>query len=223
MKKSIILALGILLAAGLAAAQDHHFSVYLGGGVGVPMSSELKDTWKAGAVYEIGIGYVLQPNLEIFAKFSSSHFRPDKDNFVDVMFNYLLEQTGEDHNINNMSFGGGGDINYYSIVAGAKYYIPAVQSGGVFNPYFIGSAGLTKQRIVDPELVFYEDLLYLKLNMGSDEFGFLGNAGAGIDFNFGSGFNIFVEGKYALHFVDPENTQSFPLTAGFKIALGGLE
>lgn len=223
MRKSVILTLGLLLAAGSVAAQDIQFSAYVGSGIGIPVSSELKDTWKAGGVLEMGLGGQLQPNLEVFAKFGYSHFRPDKDKFVQVMHAYLLEQTGEDHNINNMGFGGGGDLDYYSFVIGAKYFIPAGESGGFFNPYFTCSAGMEKQEMKDPELVFYGDLLYAKLNMGSDNIGVLGNAGVGIDFNFGHGFNAYVEGKYSVHVIDPENTHSFPLTAGLKIALGTEE
>lgn len=223
MRKSIILTLGLLLTAGLVAAQDFHYSVYMGSGIGIPMSSALKDSWNSGEVFEVGFGRMIQPNLEIFARFGYSHFRPDEENYIKDIHAFILDQTGEDYDVSKMGFGGGGDAHYYMFAAGAKYYIPSAKSGGVFNPYFLVSAGLEKQEIANPELVFYGNLLYLEMDMGYDEIGFLGNAGAGIDFDFGGGFNVFIEGKYALHFVDPENTQSFPLTAGFKIALGMLE
>ena len=222
MRKAVILALGLLLVAGSIMAEDYNYSVYLGSGVGIPVSSELKDLWKAGETFEAGVGRRVQDNVEAFVKLGYSHFRPNKEQYLRVLHDFILQQGGQDIYAQSFAVGDGGDARYYSIVAGAKYFIPAAHSGGVFNPYFLGSAGFERLEISNPELV-YQKLLYYNINYGSKNNGFIGNIGLGVDFNFGSGFDAFVEGKYALHFTDPENTQSFPLTAGFKIALGLVE
>ncbi len=222
MRKAVILALGLLLVAGSILAEDYKYSVYLGSGVGIPVSSQLKDLWKAGETFEAGVGRRVQDNVEVFVKFGYSHFRPDKEKYFKVLRDFVLQQGGEDIYLQSYAVGDGGDARYYSVVAGAKYFIPAAHAGGVFNPYFLGSAGFEKLEISNPELV-YQKLLYYKINYGSKNNGFMGNVGLGVDFAFGSGFDAFIEGKYALHFTDPENTQSFPITVGFKIALGMIE
>jgi hypothetical protein len=221
MKKALLLFV-LLMLATMCCGQDLKPSLYVASGFGTPVSAEIKDGWKSGEILEAGFGWVVQPNVELFASFSYNHFRPEELDYIKQAKAVVEENLGHEVDISQIEFGGGADLKIYCANVGAKYYVPTSSSTGRIKPYFVGSVGYEIQDISDAEMIFSK-YYYEDLELPDGENGFNLNFGAGFNLDLGYNANLFVEGKYALHFVDPKNLQSFPLTAGFKVFLGSVE
>ncbi len=187
MKKLALLGILIVAFAVSAPAQTTRpFSIYAGGGIGIPISADdFKDLHDMGFHGKIGIGYRLPsaPGLELIGKFEYHTFGASDENLADSDFRPLLF---------------GADAKY-------AFGLPTAPT----KPYVLGGLGLAAWEFTDGE--DDEELVDEELD-GSDLYL---NFGAGVDLKPGDAFGIFIEGRYVILLTEGDATSFIPITAGF--------
>ncbi|MBN2227013.1 MAG: outer membrane beta-barrel protein [candidate division Zixibacteria bacterium] len=213
MRKIIILS--VLFCALIVTAQAQTEKpkpiLFFGGGMGLPMGPDLfKDFWKSGIGIGGGVGFEVNPNIELQAAIYYNNFPTDEDAFLD----YIADMIGEDPTGLSLD---GGSTRIIEAMANAKYKLGGSNSSSSVKPYVLGGAGFANLSFSDvtasyegeTETVTFESTTKLALNIG-----------AGADFMVGPKIGIFVEGKYSMVFTEGDATNYVPIRAGMTFKLG---
>jgi hypothetical protein len=187
MKKLALLGILIVgLAAAAPAQTTRPFGIYVGGGIGFPISpDEFKDLHDMGFHGKIGVSYRFPsaPGFELMGKFEYHTFGASDENLADSDFRPLLF---------------GADAKY-------AFGLPTAPT----KPYVLGGLGLAAWEFTDGD---DDELIDEELD-GSDLYL---NFGAGVDLTPGEAFGVFIEGRYVMLLTEGDATTFVPITAGFK-------
>jgi len=191
-------------AAATGTEKVKRVSIYLGGGIALPMSpSSFSDFWSMGYSFGGGLGYAFSPSLAFVGQVDYNNFALDGD--------AILEQSG---------FGGmgisisGGSASIFSISGNLRAnLIPTPNS---LSPYFIGGIGYAT--------VSTGDFTLSGGGQSITEGGFSESHmsvlfGVGLDIPASEALDVFLEGKYGIVFTEDQTSNYIPLRAGVKIKL----
>ena len=208
--KKLVLVLVILLAITATSSAEQKLKpvVYLGGGIAMPMGPELfKDYWKMGIGFGGGLGFQLNPNMELIASVYYNQFGLDDDKLLTDL------DAPDDVTID------GAEFKAIEILADFKYMFSSGQGASKLKPFIIGGLGFGNIKFADATVTGDDEEVELPFGDISETkvmFGF----GAGLDYMISPKAAIWFQGRFNMISTEGESTTYLPIRAGVKFLLG---
>ncbi len=232
MRKAVLLAVVIFFVAMTASSQIRP-TLYGGGGLGLPSSGQLSDWWKTGPNFGGSFGIRINPMFEISARFHYNSFPVDEPTFRKIFVDSLL-QVIEDlgyqippellEEFLSVLKIEGPTMKLIEFGVDVRFFIPIGENGGPFRPFLLAGAGGTQKSLGNITASFFGESI-----TGSAQDILPVPDETGISFCFGGGFNymfapmigMYIEGRYNILMVDPENYGWFQARGGLCLEFGG--
>ncbi len=208
MKKLVLVAfLIIAVAATCSAEQKLNPVLYLGGGISMPIGPQVfKDYWKMGVGFGGGIGFQLNPNMELIADIYYNQFSFDDSKFLSD-----IGVTGA--SVDGLEF------KMLEVMADFKYAFTSGQGESKFKPFLIGGVGIGAAKFADATVT--GDLGTKTVPASSiSESKVMFGAGAGFDYMFSPKAAFWLLGRFNIVSTSGESTTYLPVRAGVKFMLG---
>lgn len=213
--KKVVFAVALMFILTVGANAQIKPVAYAGGGVGMPMSGELSDYWKMGINFGGAFGIQISPMFELTARLHFNPFPIDADEFRDILEAEIGMPIPDEVEID------GPTMKLMEIGLDARLYIPTGGPESPFKLFVVGGVGSTQRSLGDitvsymdeSETMSGEDLLP-KESGGSFCFG------GGFGYDFDPMIGMYMEGRYVMLMVDPENYGWLQLRAGIKFTFG---
>ena len=215
----LFVAAGLAILSGSARAQgEGNILVYFHSGATlIAKPDKVREYWQPRLNFGFGIGYSFTPKVTVSAGIDYHVFGFDREKFEDEedYSNYYYDER-DNYGVRIFNFSGN-----------VKYRFPSIR---FMTPY--ATAGLGFMRFVAPEDLFpcwydyYEDNHIRHCNeflqdLRSESAPF-GQAGAGVFFAVGRSVSMYLEGRYALGFIDMGGrgpAHYFPLNLGMAMEI----
>lgn len=208
MKKIIILiAVAGLIASSAFAEGGLKPAIYVGGGIGMPMTPTIfSDYWKMGVGFDGGVGFQFSPKAELVARISYNSFPLDADK--------LMEEAG----VTGVTIDG---LDFQSIEMGADIKILMGAEEAKAKPYVIAGGGFSTIKFTDAT-VTGDDGSSVSLPAGAiSETDLFFGGGVGMDYMISPTMGIWFDGRVSVVLTEGESTIYLPIRGGLKFAFGG--
>jgi opacity protein-like surface antigen len=209
MKKLLIVIVLVLLCAAPGWAQNKIKPIiYVGGGLGMPLSPTLfSDYWKMGFGFGGGLGLQFNPQVEIIGRFHYNTFPLDDDK--------LLSDAGVSGS--SVTIDG---LDFQSLEFGVDLkYIFKMAAESKFKPYMVTNVGFANVKFTDVTITGDGGSITLPASSIS-ETDFTFAPGLGFDYMFAPKVGMWIDVRYALVLTEGETTSYLPIKAGLKLELG---
>ncbi|MEW5795577.1 MAG: outer membrane beta-barrel protein [Candidatus Zixiibacteriota bacterium] len=217
MKKVLFLATcGIIVIAmsGTVFAGETKPAVYLGGGLGLPMSpSTFSDFWKMGFGGTGRFAFEVSPAVEVGATIGYSSFSFDDDKFIE----WVEANFGP---VDPTATVDGLGLTALEFLADVKYMFSTGQEAKPFVPYLVATAGMTNLSFDDATVTEAGETTVIDMSDVSATDLTLG-FGAGFQYMLSPKTGLWFDGKYMIIMTEGESTSYVPIRAGIKIMFGG--
>ena len=211
-----------LIFSGSALAGET--SVYLGGGMSMPMSPDMfKDYWKMGFGGAGGVGFQIKPGLEVGVTLGYSSFPLDDDKMLTEML-AEVGLTPADLEAAGITIELEAPLTALEILGYGKYTFGTGEAP--FGFYMIGLAGMTKLSADDITMTATipgVGTITVSEPGGPSATDITLGFGAGFDYMFSPTAGFWFDAKYMLILSEGESTAHLPLRAGVKFMFGGGE
>jgi hypothetical protein len=190
-----------------------------------PFEIGIRDMYEDGVNIGLGIGFTINPRIELAARISSSFFRLKMKNLFDRFTEqYLLSGIVPINTPFTYSYDMYTSDEFLwlnEIMADARIFIRAVDKNMRVKPYVIVGSGVTQADI--PPLELEASVHYLDEGdtisidvPGKEEYKFAFNVGVGLDIMLKENLDLFLEVKYARVAASEEPINYLPVVLGVK-------
>lgn len=207
MKKLVVILAVLCMCATLASAQ-HKMKpvVYVGGGIGMPLSpSVFSDYWKMGYGFDGAVGVLVAPQIEVLGKFGFNTFPLDADKIIS-------ESGATDVTIDGL------DFRTMEFGVEANYLFNS-NPDNPFIPFLTVGVGGANYKFTDVTVSGQDTSITFPASSYSKTSMFI-SGGAGINYMFTPKVGGWVSVKYTVITTEGESTSYLPIRAGVKFLLG---
>jgi len=218
MKKVFIVLAAVVLCASIAVGQSQTKPVvYVGGGIGMPLSPAFfKDYWKMGINFGGGVGITVGPKMELIGKVHFYNFPSDMDKLLVYLDIFTpdelaaLKAAGID--ISGMN------TKFLAFGADFKYSFSKTEEIG-FQPYSIVGLEMVNIKYSDLKVSGGGAEISVPVGFGSvTKFGFSG--GLGFDYMFSPTMGFWLNGRVGMVLTEGDSFTYLPFQAGLKFMFG---
>jgi len=206
MKRVLIVVAALLALSTMVTAQSQVKPVvYLGGGLGMPLSpSAFSDYWKMGYGFGGGVGIQINPSIELIGKVFYNTFPFDADKILEGTTGITID---------------GFDLKFLEFGVDFKYLLMANQPEAKFKPFMIVGVGMTNIKISDLTISGGGESYTFPLGEISETKPSLGG-GAGFDYMFSPKAGIWMDVRVHVVMTEGDSFTYLPVRAGVKFLFG---
>ena len=209
-KCHILLAFVFLLMLPLSSMSgEGKTSIYLGAGLGSPMSPDnIKKQHNMGLNFIVGVGYQFNPTFQIMPRVAYNLFPLDED--------YVLKELEQelDEDLSGVTLDGG-TLKVLEFGTDGKIYLTPASGALKFKPFFSGGIGMAKISFSDVKLEYQG--IGISVPVAGSETKLTFNFGAGFDAKISPTMAIFANANYYLVTTEGETFSYLPIRVGLKI------
>ena len=223
MKRLVVFTGVLLMLATTVSADKGEKNLYFGMSYDMIAGPDnTKDLLGGGFGFKGGMGFGLNPQIELIVNVQYIRLPMMRDGFLDMVeadLNPLVSRSQI-----RMS---GGDIQAYGVLVDLKYTFPSADPAAAFHPYLIGGLGLFHSEVPDDVTLSapgYDDWVIRSSEMGTSSTDLAASLGAGIDIEMSGKTSFIFEGRYMLVSDDDKdsdgNTKLFHISGAVRFQFG---